>query len=599
MSNVTPVTARRHSASSSVRGSTARRIGAFVSCLALAALPSCKDAIGPAPPATVQPLSPTSQTGAVATEVTLQVKVLDARGQPREGVSVAWSPTAGTTAPPSTFTDTAGVASTAWTLPTRVGEYTATAAIADLSPVTFRVAATPGPVAAVAVSPVADTLDPGDVKELTVSAADQYGNAIADAPLSFASTDTTVVTVDANGRIAADWPGSADVTVSSGGHTAAARIRVRELTPSVSAGIQYSCASARNGVLYCWGRSFSGALGTGSLDTEPQPIPRAVHGNRRFASVAAGHGHSCGLTPAGEAYCWGQNQYGELGAATTETCGPTTARYPCSSTPVRVGGGLRFRSIDVNSNAATCGLTTSDEAYCWGHLVSGILGTGASLTPTAAPTPAAEALRFSSLTLGVSHACGITPTGAAYCWGANTSGQLGDASAQPLTIREAVRVSGGHRFREIDAGSLYTCAVTTEDQAYCWGTNAHGQLGNGTTTATSTPQLVAGGHAFASIQTLGPGVSGSTCAVTRAGAAYCWGDNVRGQLGNGTTVGSSVPVPIAGGLSLSSVSPGLRHTCGMATSAQAYCWGDNRGGQLGTGTLIDSAVPAKVLEFGR
>ncbi len=479
---------------------------ALFACGALASLAACKDTTGPAPPAAVQPLSPPTLSAMVGSEVNLQVKVSDAKGKPRQGVSVQWSVTAGSINPATAQTDAQGIATTTWVLGTTAGEQTATATVANLPPVIFRAAATPA-----------------------------FG-----------------------------------ARIGTGGTS--------------------SCGLARNGEAFCWGLNVSGELGIGSTDVQPHPVPTRVTGGQRFAFMSVGSTHSCGLTSSGEAFCWGSNQYGQLGTTTTEMCGPSTNRFPCSSSPVRVSGDLTFRSIHAGPSSA-CGITTTHQAYCWGLNSEGQLGSGTSISHTPTPIPIAGGHNFALVDLGGSHGCGITTSGETYCWGANKSGQLGNPSAPSPS--GPVLVTGGHRFRIIRAHALYTCGLTIEGQAYCWGTNAHGQLGNGTTKMTSTPTAVAGGHTFVAIET------GSThaCAITPGSTAYCWGNNQWGQLGNGAAISKSVPVPVSGGLTFASISAGGGHTCGITRVMQAYCWGLNSWGELGTGTTATSAVPVRVSGF--
>src|SRR6266566_750235 len=239
-----------------------------------------------------------------------------------------------------------------------------------------------------------------------------------------------------------------------------------------------------------------------------------------FAAVSAGGRHTCGVTAASAAYCWGYNGFGQLGDGTT------TDRW----TPVRVAGGVSFAAVST----------------------------------------------------GIGHTCGVTTAGAAYCWGHNASGQLGDGTT---TSRSTPRlVAGGGSFAAVRADFSHTCGLTATRAAYCWGDNTSGQLGDGTTTSRSSPVLVAapGGVSFAAVS--GGGEVFHTCGVTAAGAVYCWGNNFFGQLGDGTTTDRSSPVLVAGGVSFAAVSAGWRHTCGVTAAGAAYCWGDNTSGQLGDGT---------------
>ena len=304
-----------------------------------------------------------------------------------------------------------------------------------------------------------------------------------------------------------------------------------------------------------------------------------------FTSVTAGSFHTCGLTPAGAAYCWGENGNGQLGDG---TLAPRLA-------PVMVAqpGGLTFTNVTAGS-FHTCGLTPARAAYCWGLNVDGRLGDGTT-TDRVTPVPVAQpaGVTFTSVTAGSFHTCGRTPAGAATCWGDNSRGQLGDGTRTNRVTPVAVAQPAGVTFTSVTAGELHTCGLTPAGAAYCWGGNG-GQLGDGTTTDRLTPVAVAqpAGVTFTSV-TAG---AFHTCGRTPAGATTCWGVNSRGQLGDGTTTNRVTPVPVAqpAGVTFTSVTAGAFHTCGRTPAGAAYCWGDNSSGQLGDGTTTDGLTPVAV-----
>jgi alpha-tubulin suppressor-like RCC1 family protein len=240
----------------------------------------------------------------------------------------------------------------------------------------------------------------------------------------------------------------------------------------------------------------------------------------------------------------------------------------------------------LSANAYSCGLSTAGAAYCWGYNETGAVGDGTT-TDQLIPVAVEGGLVFGSLAVsaGGSHTCGLTPAGAAYCWGFNPLGQLGDGTTeQRLT---PVPVSGGLTFQNLAVGFYHTCGVATGGAAYCWGRNTEGQLGDGTTTDRLAPRAVSGGLQFQSLTADG----WHTCGITASGTAYCWGDNGTGGLGDGTTTDRSTPVLVAGGLVFRSLAAGGRYTCGVTTGAAAYCWGNNEAGQLGDGTTTQREVP--------
>jgi len=185
----------------------------------------------------------------------------------------------------------------------------------------------------------------------------------------------------------------------------------------------------------------------------------------------------------------------------------------------------------------------------------------------------------------------VTTSGAAYCWGSNAFGQLGDGTTTQRLV--PTPVAGGLTFTAVSAGWWHTCGITTSGAAYCWGNN--GFLGDGTNTGRLVPTPVAGGLTFTTLSA-GPG---ETCGVTTSGAAYCWGYNAFGQLGDGTTANRLIPTPVAGGLTFTAVSAGVEvetgHACGVTPGGAAYCWGASNGaGALGDGTTTDRLVPTLV-----
>ncbi|MDE3053950.1 MAG: hypothetical protein KGJ70_08700 [Gemmatimonadota bacterium] len=250
--------------------------------------------------------------------------------------------------------------------------------------------------------------------------------------------------------------------------------------------------------------------------------PVAVSGGLQFTSLSAGYAHTCGLTAGGKAYCWGANESGELGdsAAGTE-----------SAVPVPVDGNLVFRSISAGG-VFSCGVTTSGAGYCWGSNGYGVLGDGTT-TDRAAPVAVAGGLTFTSIVAGVYHTCGLTTTGAAYCWGDSAYGQLGTGFTAALGLSPQV-VAGGLTFKSIAVGEMATCGVTSAGAAYCWGAGSFGDLGNGSNDQSNVPAPVSGATVF---QTVSSGISFHVCGLTQTGEAYCWGTNDSGELGNASAGG--------------------------------------------------------------
>lgn len=345
--------------------------------------------------------------------------------------------------------------------------------------------------------------------------------------------------------------------------------------------------------------SCGGGGGDGGSPTAPgtptPPSPPAAPTTLTFASVSTGGAHTCALTTSGAAYCWGRGESGQLGATAPTSC-PDIG--PCSLVPVAVTGGLSFRQV-VAGGAHTCALTSDGTAYCWGSNAAGQLADGSTTSRTQPAPITATDLKFTALDAGANHTCGAQSNGWAWCWGANQRGQLGDGSTTNRPVPSAVFGSaGGPPFQLVVAGGFnigHTCGLTTTGAAYCWGDNERGQLGTGTSdvAAHPSPAPVSGGLTFAM---LSAGLGRHTCGFTSTGAAYCWGENTFGALGNGSATDSPVPMAVSGGLAFSQLKAGgfIGHTCGLTTSGIAYCWGENERGQVGDGSTVDRVTPSAV-----
>jgi alpha-tubulin suppressor-like RCC1 family protein len=262
--------------------------------------------------------------------------------------------------------------------------------------------------------------------------------------------------------------------------------------------------------------------------------------------TCTGDDFACGLTSEGVAYCMGLNDYGQLGSPTTDQCGSST----CSLVPLPVSGGLTFQSLTVRGYHA-CGLTPSGAAYCWGLNIWGELGNGiisALFGGSSVPVEVSGGLRFASISAGKQNTCAIEASGKAWCWGANDGGQIGDGSPPSVGPDVAFsiprEVSGNLVFASMAEGLQHACGVTLTGEAWCWGANQNGQVGDGTTTARLTPTRVS---LNVPIVEISAGRNG-TCGRIASGRVYCWGTNLYGRLGIGTENPdrSALPVGVGG-----------------------------------------------------
>jgi hypothetical protein len=312
---------------------------------------------------------------------------------------------------------------------------------------------------------------------------------------------------------------------------------------SISAGGDFTCGLTGDAA-YCWGSNFVGQLGNGSTTSSTIPVP--VLGSLTFTSLEAGWHHACAVTPGGAAYCWGFNRAGGVGDTSgAEQCvdGSFTPNVsPCNTTPKLVAGGLVFASVSPGW-LHTCGVTAAGQAHCWGYNGRGQLGNG-DTTDAYGPVAVAGGLSFTSVDAGDLHTCGVAAGGAAYCWGSNLAGELGTQGTGSVDERRPGLVYGGHSFASLTAGFLYTCAVARNGVGYCWGNGASGALGNGSLDDRGIPVPVSLTSFTTVSASRNASYPLHTCGLTRSSEVYCWGQNYSGQLGDGTYKHSAVPVRV-------------------------------------------------------
>ncbi len=308
---------------------------------------------------------------------------------------------------------------------------------------------------------------------------------------------------------------------------------------------------------------------------------------RPVRSVALGLRHTCALTVDGAAYCWGDDDLGQLGL---ENGG---ANVPVPTFVLSLP--VFWRGLHAESHT-TCALGGDEVRRCWGENTSGQFGDGTtgpgSAVPVRIDTPPVR-----DLSAGGAHFCGLDAAGTLWCWGYDAHGQVGNgvaSQAEPTPAK--VPLSGPIRFA--DAGGLHTCAIGQDDSLWCWGYNDSGQIGVGDLTDRTEPVrpgCQSGQEAcFHDWQTVSLG-SFTTCGIRKGGSLWCWGGNTNAQLGVGT-IGTNEPSPLAvdGDATYTTVACGYQHTCAIRDDGTLWCWGNGDSGQLGNGGRERRSVPTEV-----
>jgi alpha-tubulin suppressor-like RCC1 family protein len=362
---------------------------------------------------------------------------------------------------------------------------------------------------------------------------------------------------------------------------------------SVTVGADHVCALTDGGDVYCWGSNEFGQLGIGSADKTPHTKPERVIGNIRFTTIAAGLTHTCGLVRGGEVFCWGANDSAQLGDGTIKN----------NPLPIRVAGDLKFKAIGPGGTH-TCAVAVDGVGYCWGGNWHGQLGVGNRDGDAAAPccyrvpTPIRTDIRFTSVVAGGIDSCGVAIDGKAYCWGSPQEGRLGtgaaDAANKSADKTVPIAVVGDVAFKNVIPRAFHTCGLSSTDGVFCWG-------GNIFEMESAVPRRIGPSTEFVTVST---GLI-HDCALSRDGTAYCWGQNGNGQIGDGTTHGAAMPQRVATDRRFSAITAGGNvfvaqpgdvamwgFTCALAKDGESIsCWGDNRHGALGNGSTDRALTP--------
>jgi len=519
----------------------------------------------------------TSATGlAVGQTLRLVTEVRDASGQVLTGRAITWTSSAPAVATVASADATSGTVTGVSAGTTRI-----TASVEGRSAeLNITVTPPPNPAVSIAVSPALDTIEAYDTQTLTAVLKDSAGRVVTTVPVSWTSSNASVATINAQtGLLTGVDRGTVTVTATAGALSTTVQRVVVIKYRSLVLGTQHACDLASGGIAWCWGMNGTDArLGDPQVgDQVHRTEPFRVPGGHRFVQLTAFSRYTCGLRIDGAALCWGNNGWGTLG-------GGVTGGY--SATPVEVPGGLRFTQLSAGIEHA-CGITVQRNTVCWGYNQWGQFGAGHNRYVTG-PQAAAAGVALNIVEAGDSFSCGLTAAGAAHCWGSNGLGQLGDGQrpsyGNTYTMSPAP-VTGGLQFASLSLGSQYACGVTNDGNGYCWGRNG-GRFGNGNTSDQSAPTALTGGHKFRAISA---GFN-HTCGVTTTDDVYCWGNNANGQLG-ATMPFSYAPTRAIGTVKVADVrvsgigTGSSSFTCAIAKDRlTTWCWGRNDFGQLGNGT---------------
>lgn len=353
---------------------------------------------------------------------------------------------------------------------------------------------------------------------------------------------------------------------------------------AVSLGSTHTCAINSNGGVVCWGGNEFGQLGDGSTTDSLTPV--AVVGlSSGVAAISAGNRHTCALTTGGGVKCWGNNMANQLSRHSNPVL---FSAVPLDIEPLTSGVIAISAGRDHN-----CALTSSGVIRCWGDNTYGQVGVRAFQGGQYPPWQVTLNATGAAISAGSWHTCALTTSGGIKCWGGNNYGQLGHGT---LTDTDnAIYVTGlTSGVSALGSATNHICAILTGGELRCWGMNFSGQLGDGTTVHAATPVAALG--LGGAVQQISAGGSFSCALVNHL--VKCWGKNEFGQLGNASTENSLQPVVVHNlPLGAVAVDSGPVHACAITRGGAIKCWGNNQYGQLGDGSTSASLVPVEVVGF--
>ena len=352
-------------------------------------------------------------------------------------------------------------------------------------------------------------------------------------------------------------------------------------------GAGFSAALDADGNAYAWGSNAAGNFGNGTKTDSPTPTATTMPAGVTFKQLAAGASHVVALGSDGFVYTWGYNGDGELGNGTTQSNSlPAKALTPAGVTFTEVAAG-EYHTVAIASDGSV---------YTWGSNTFGELGIGStasSSTPVKAKTPAG--VTFTHAAAGTNSTLVLASDGSAYAWGSNQSGELGDGTGVNNSSPVKVTMPAGLIFTQITAGETFKLAIASNGALYSWGDNLMGELGTGTSDAQANAPVAVAMPSGVKVLSIGAGASHGV-AVGSDGATYAWGNNNVGALGTGDYDSSTTPVKaqMPAGVTFTQVEAGGNSSVAIGSNGTTYAWGDNIEGQLGDGTKVGRDAPTPV-----
>lgn len=409
----------------------------------------------------------------------------------------------------------------------------------------------PGDLGPLQVTPERDTLAAGAELQLLAFIVSAEGDTATAGGVLWSSSDPDIASITSSGRVTGHRSGEVTIAAVAPAGRAVATISVerRFRATAVAVASDHLCALDLDGMAWCFGQDWGGNLGLGTFYNSTATMTAPVLGGHVFRAITVNLNTACGLALDGRVWCWGRD-WSRLDA------------NPQTTVPVIVDPGRVYDMIS-GGGSNTCGVS-AEEVFCWGESYR------RPRTPFSDPVP-----RLISASVSAFEDCGITIAGNAVCWSA-----IGYTLAEGPPSPQFGTVSTSHNWDPQDRGP-YVCGVVANGTAYCWGTNSHGQLGDGTTTSRATPGPVSGAQRFSAVAT-NPTFA---CGLELSGVAFCWGANDHGQLGRGDSTAGATPQPVGTALRFLSLSAnpgtgdggGRSRACGVSTDQELLCWGEGAG----------------------